>query len=66
MPMIEIPEDLAEQIADWIGVYGAHDECCSEKKPCRCCFTAGMESRIVRSVRNMDMLNSKEAPDGRE
>lgn len=47
MPNLETPEELAEKIADWLGVYGAHGDesnpegiTCTDEKPCRACFVA--------------------------
>ena len=48
--MVETLDDVIEQLADWIGVYGAHDEQCTPKKMCRCCWTALMRERIERAI----------------
>lgn len=50
MPYIEIPHDLAEWLADQIGVYGAHDE--DERKMCRICWTSLIVDRIRAAVHN--------------
>ena len=53
---IETIEDIVEEIADKIGVYGA---CCGEGheswRDCRVCFTSGLESRL-RSAFNTEYL----------
>jgi len=60
---IETTEDLCNQIADWIGVYGAckADECsdgCENKNPlcCRVGFMIEMKERMARAVENDRML----------
>jgi hypothetical protein len=47
--------EVIDQIADWVGVYGAHDN--DEPRPrfppemhCRVCFVATMEVRIKAAV----------------
>ena len=52
-PYLETPEELAEQIADWAGVYGAgpdgdHPADCK----CRLCFVGMVEQRIRASLAN--------------
>ena len=58
---IEMPADLAEHLADLVGVYGAHDKACEQgaEQPmnprvtkCRVCFVFEMETRIREAVRN--------------
>jgi hypothetical protein len=57
---IETVSELAEQIADWIGIYGGckstGDEGCEwdEKKPfcCRQGFVSDIEDRIKAAVEN--------------
>lgn len=52
---IETLDDIIEELADKLGIYGAHDEdddpdyggACS----CRCCWTSGMAERIKQGVR---------------
>jgi hypothetical protein len=52
---IETVDDLVTQIANWIGVYGAHDPddppAEGEDCVCRCCFESSMASRIREAVR---------------
>jgi len=49
--MIETVDDIVEQVADWIGAYGAHDpERCTLKKQCRMCFVESFRDRIVAAV----------------
>lgn len=56
MPYVETPQDIAEEVADQIGVYGAaeeHDDDCE----CRVCFVTGLTERIRISVENEKLLN---------
>lgn len=61
MPTIEVPEEFAEQIADWAGVYGGgpadgsdHPDDCK----CRMCFTEMVTKRIYKSVTNAILMGS--------
>lgn len=63
MPVIETPDELAEQIADWCGVYGVftgnegtenHPNDCK----CRMCFVGMVENRIRQSVTNEHILQN--------
>lgn len=51
MPYIETPRELAEAIADLIGVYGGGEDHPDDCK-CRMCFVDMIEKRIWRSVEN--------------
>lgn len=56
---IEMPEDLAEDIANQLHIYGRCEECCDRwgdrlVGPCRQCFVSALKERIIKSVRNMD------------
>lgn len=58
MPLIETPKDLAETIADMVGVYGHgpdgdHPGDC----PCRICFVIEMAERIRASAENERRLS---------
>lgn len=63
---IETVDDLVEQIADWIGVYGGCkaaekglDECEESTKNVFCCrfgFTVHMKDRILKAVENTKIL----------
>lgn len=49
---IETLEDIVEEIADQLGIYGVHneeDECFRQPK-CRCCFTFSLRQRIENAV----------------
>ena len=50
--MIETLDDIIEELADQVGVYGAgpEDGEHSEKCDCRICFTVGLRGRIERAV----------------
>ena len=61
MPHIETPDELAEQVANWLGVYGSglddeHDEPLHEPWQCRVCFTSDLTRRIRQSVANEQAL----------
>lgn len=57
MPYVELPEDLAESLADSCGIYGAHDEeTCNATKFCRVCWTWLMAGRIRGAVENERMM----------
>jgi hypothetical protein len=49
---IETMDDILEQIADRIGVYGAHDDD-SEDEDCECrvCFVSDLRERIDQAMR---------------
>jgi hypothetical protein len=51
--VIEQLSDIIDQLADQIGVYGAHDdendEAC-QHKPCRVCWTSELWDRIHAAV----------------
>lgn len=59
MPYIETLHELAEEIADLVGVYGAHEE--NEVKRCRVCFTSGLVERIRCASKNEKRLSQEEA-----
>ena len=52
MPYIETSMDLAEDLADLIGVYGAHSNYCKPEKPCRVCFVPELAERIRAAAAN--------------
>lgn len=52
MPHVETPPELAEEIADMLGVYGSSPDGHAEGCECRLCFTVGMSRRIRESVAN--------------
>ena len=59
MPLIETPDELAEIIADWCGIYGnipngQHVGNCK----CRLCFVIVVAARIRRSVENERILKA--------
>jgi len=57
---IETLDDILTEIADRIGIYGAHGDdmggegydavTCTERKPCRPCFESNMRDRILAAV----------------
>lgn len=54
---IETPDELAEFLANALGVYGAHDQRCALKVyKCRCCFVTAMTARIRESVANEKLI----------
>lgn len=62
MPNLETPDELAEQIADWCGVYGAaeHKNDYPDTCKCRMCFIGEVVRRIRESVRNEQLLTRAE------
>lgn len=61
MPMIETPDEFADELADLFGVYGAHPEAgCSDdpRSMCRVCFTAYVADRMRKSVDNEKALKA--------
>jgi hypothetical protein len=58
MPYIETPVELADYLADKIGIYGGHDDECTPQKPCRCCWVSEMAERIRRTVKNEASLET--------
>lgn len=52
---IETPGDLADHLADRIGIYGGHED--GEVKQCRVCFVSEMSERIRVSVENEQKFN---------
>ena len=54
MPYIETPDELAETLANLVGVYGAHDGSCGTagRPICRVCWTQIISDRIRASVKN--------------
>lgn len=45
---IETLSDIVEELADRLGVYGAHED--GESHVCRTCFTINLEGRIEAAV----------------
>lgn len=63
MPYIETPSELADSIADLLGIYGSHKEDeDTDPCPCRVCFVSTMTERIQASVRNENLLTPLEIP----
>lgn len=56
---IETPEDLAEEIADLLGIYGCCDEksCKADWTCCRNGFVPHFEERIYKTVHNKTQLD---------
>ena len=52
MVMIETLDDIIEELADQLGVYGAgpEDDDHSVKCDCRICFTTNLRDRIERAI----------------
>lgn len=65
---VESVEDLAEELADWCGIYGGcesdgENDCGFDRdRPfcCRMAFVSVMRDRIQASVRNDERKQSKE------
>lgn len=45
---IETLEDIVEDVANQLGIYGVHgeEEECERRSTCRVCFTSSLKSRI--------------------
>lgn len=43
---IETLDDIIESFADRLSVYGSHSSKCSDKNPCRSCWTSTLNDRI--------------------
>lgn len=65
---IETLDDITEQLADLLGVYGSHGDelddenptnavTCTPKKPCRVCWTSDLRDRILAAVEVERKLN---------
>lgn len=61
LPHLETPDELADHIADQVGIYGAHeDESCTEQRPCRPCYVLDLTERIRAAVQNENLLVAME------
>jgi len=58
MPYIEMPADIAEELADKFGIYGTHNEQNPNDCKCRVCFVVGMTDRIRRAVDNEQRMDA--------
>jgi len=58
MPYLETPNELAEDMADKLGIYGAHAE--DELRECRVCFVPRMAERIRIAAKNEIFLAESE------
>lgn len=56
---IEVLQDIITELADKLGIYGAHGEeggegceaiTCTPKRPCRMCFESDLRDRILAAV----------------
>lgn len=68
---IDTPEDLAEEVADWIGIYGNCDQenCQESGRCCRAEFTQILAERIRNSVHNENAIitiDLKSSPENRQ
>lgn len=54
MPHLETPDELADAVANWLDIYGAHSD--DESKPCRVCFVFNFSDRVRMAVRNEQTL----------
>jgi hypothetical protein len=48
--VIETLDDIIEELANRIGIYGAHGLGCEAGSTCRMCWTSGLRSRINAAV----------------
>jgi hypothetical protein len=44
---IETLEDIIEEMADRIGIYGACGSTCTERNRCRVCWTSNLDDRLM-------------------
>jgi hypothetical protein len=56
VPNFETPDELADHLADLVGIYGAHDDTCTAARPCRVCWVPDMVERIKAAAKNEQML----------
>ena len=59
MPYVETIEDIVEELADKLGIYGAHDDVCTEKRLCRVCWVLIMHQRLIDALKNEELLTRK-------
>jgi len=59
MPNLETPDELAEEIANKLYIYGSHDDAGECPKDCRICFTVDLTRRIRESVKNEELLKKR-------
>lgn len=69
MPNLETPGELADELANLMGVYGSHTPRCGDHaslKTCECriCFVTELTARIRQSVANENLLNGHGAKKG--
>lgn len=58
---IETLDDIIEQLADEIGVYGAHDEDDEDAchiKPCRMCWTSSLHDHLIAAFKIEEQLRA--------
>ena len=56
--MIETLDDIIEQLANELGIYGAHDYEACDRRMCRSCWTASIRSRINQAVEIERKINA--------
>lgn len=61
MPHIEMPQDIAEELADLLGIYNSAESHLEDCK-CRVCFVIGITDRIRESVANEKRWQSNPTP----
>lgn len=56
---IETLEDIVEDVANQLGIYGVHgeEEECDRKPTCRVCFTSSIKRRILAAMEIERKLN---------
>ena len=61
MVELETVDELAEELADMLGIYGDWPEFGDHPDDCKCrvCFVIRMEDRIRDSVENEEFLKSR-------
>jgi hypothetical protein len=59
---VETPEELAERVADWLGIYGCCDQekCKDDSTCCRTQFVPDFADRVRDAVHNEAVLQTVE------
>lgn len=62
---IETLDDIVEQLADQVGIYGAHPESNTDYGPCecRCCWTMDLKERLLKASEIQRLLSGRVVTD---
>lgn len=61
---IETLDDIVEELADNLCVYGAHSTECRSGRYCRCCWTSALKERVRAAVSVERRLAKGDIQDG--